>query len=360
MPHSPDLLDAALAAAVPPARDGHHQPTDAVPSVSLAIRVDGVSVYAGAAGWARLGPDPVAATPNTVYDLASVTKSLAGATVAAAQVDRGQLDLDAPVREVLPDVDRRITAWHLLSHSAGYPAWSPLYEAAPKPWGTPSARRAVLDAARLTPLVAPPGEGHVYSDLGYLVLLELLEAIGGAPLDAQLHRALAPAGLADALTWGHPAAAATERCPTRGRLIQGEVHDLNAASMGGVSTHAGLFGTAHAVAEVADSLRAAAAGERDDLPGRALRLLWTRRGAGSHRGGWDGVSAGYTSTGAHFPPDAVGHLGYTGTSVWVAPSRRTTVALLTNRVHPDDGHKAAIRALRPHLHDAVARWLRWA
>ena len=147
----------------------------------------------------------------------------------------------------------------------------------------------------------------------------------------------------------------------RGFVVEGTVHDLNAAALGGVSTHAGLFAPARAVAALAERLMLAAMGDLRGrgLPGRALRAQWEVRGPGSHRGGWDTPSRnGYTSTGRFFPDDALGHLGYTGTSVWVVPSRRVTVAFLTNRIHPKDD-LAGIRAARPLVHDAVARELGW-
>ncbi len=325
-----------------------------IPSVSVCVWVDGVERFHRTAGVARR-PDR-AARPDEPYDLASVTKVLATVPVVAELLDRGALDLDAPVAEILPDVDPRITARHLLSHASGLPAWAPLYETCGR-WGTAACRRAILDAARATAPVHPPGTVHVYSDLGYLVLCDLVETVGGARLDRLLQPILDRLGERD-LRWGWPGAAATRDDPLRGGVVEGAVDDMNCYAMGGVSTHAGLFGTARAVARTADALRQAMAGERDDLPASALRAMAGWRGPGSHRLGFDGISAGYTSTGGRFPPDTVGHLGYTGTSVWIVPSRRAAVAVLTNRIHPVDD-LAAIRAARPALHDAVAADLGW-
>lgn len=324
--------------------------------MQVSVWRDGVPLAEHTVGRARIAP-PETATDRTPYDLASVTKPFAGGLVAAALLADGRLDLDAPVRETLPEIDPRVTARHLLDHSSGLPAWAPLYDAVERAqWGTPAARQAILAAARRTPLVAAPGTTSIYSDLGFLVLCALLEAKGGARIDALLsERVLAPAGVD--LRWGWPGAAATEDCPVRGDVVQGEVHDLNAFAMGGVSTHAGLFGTAHEVARLGAKLLAAVGGG-GSLPD--CRVLWDWRGPGSHRLGWDGVSAGgYTSTGASWPSDGVGHLGYTGTSVWLAPARGVAVAVCTNRVHPFD-EKAAIRAARPRIHDAVAADLGWS
>ncbi|MCA9492607.1 MAG: beta-lactamase family protein [Myxococcales bacterium] len=321
-----------------------------IPSASICVRVRGRTELSHAAGHARL--DPVReAVPGQVYDLASVTKPLAGATVAAAWLARG-LGLQDPVHRHLPDVDPRITVAMLLTHSSGYPPWAPLYERIDRArWGTPEGRAEILALARATPLAHVPGETHAYSDLGFLVLLSLLEALGG-PLDSQL----APLLVAP-MSWGTApgVAAATEDCPVRGRVIEGEVHDLNAFAMGGVSTHAGLFASSESVALQAEALLDASRGLRDDVPDPSP--LWACRGPGSHRGGWDGVTLGaYTSTGSSWPVDGVGHLGYTGTSVWIAPRERVVVALSTNRVHPVDD-KAPIRAARPRVHDVVARVL---
>ncbi|MCB9688537.1 MAG: beta-lactamase family protein [Alphaproteobacteria bacterium] len=321
-----------------------------IPSASICVRVRGRTELLHTAGLARIEPRREATT-GQVYDLASVTKPLAGATVAAAWLARG-LRLDERVDRYVPGVDPRITVAMLLTHASGYPPWAPLYERIDRArWGTPEGRAEILELAQRTPLAHVPGEAHAYSDLGFLVLLSLLEALGG-PLEAQL----APLLVAP-MSWGTPAgvAAATEDCPVRGRVIDGEVHDLNAFAMGGVSTHAGLFASSEAVALQAEALLAASRGERDDVPDPSP--LWACRGPGSHRGGWDGVTVGaYTSTGSSWPVDGVGHLGYTGTSVWIAPREQVVVALSTNRVHPVDD-KAPIRAARPRIHDAVARTL---
>lgn len=330
-----------------------------VPSASLTVRVDGREVFHHTAGVARYAPERRAAEDQP-YDLASVTKALVGSVVAAWAIERRHVGIDGQVARHLPDVDPRVTVRHLLLHASGYPAWRPLYETVHDAWGVESTRAAVLRAARATPLEAAPGERHIYSDLGFLVLLEVLEAVTGRPIDVLFSRLLDKAGIRD-LHWGWPGAAATEDCPVRGGVVEGTVHDLNCAALGGRSTHAGLFGPARAVAAYADRLLHATldpAAHRA-LPGRTLARLWRLRGPGSHRGGWDSVTPGASSTGRFFPPDSVGHLGYTGTSVWIAPSRRTVVVLLTNRVHPNDD-KGPIREIRPRVHDAVARALGWA
>ncbi|MFT4625031.1 MAG: CubicO group peptidase (beta-lactamase class C family) [Myxococcota bacterium] len=330
-----------------------------VPSASLCVLVDGRVEALATTGAARLSPYRQAAEEQP-YDLASVTKALVGSSITASLLADGLLDLDAPAARWVPTVDPRVRVGHLLTHCSGLPPWRPLFEHTGAAWGTAEARAQVIARACATPVATAPGDRHAYSDLGFIALLAVLEAAGEARLDQLFaERILRPAAQHD-LSWGWPEAAATELCPVRDRVVVGTVHDLNCAAMGGISTHAGLFGTALSTARLADAFRVAvAAPEYSDLPGTALRTLWCARGPGSHCGGWDRVTrGGYTSTGEFFPDDSVGHLGYTGTSVWVVPSRRTTVALLSNRVHPSDD-KAGIRALRPAIHDAVAQHLGW-
>lgn len=328
-----------------------------IPSLSICVRVGGAEVLHHTVGNARTVPRRVAGE-DQAYDLASVTKALAGTTVTASLVEEGRYGLETPVARWFPEVDGRVLVRHLLTHSSGWPPWRPFYADVRGAWGTASAKDQVLRAIRAVPIEAEPGTRHAYSDLGFMTLMAIAEAETGLPFDRLFaERVLGPSGVRD-LRWGWPTAAATELCPVREILIEGTVHDLNCASLGGVSAHAGLFGTARAVASLADAIRRSVAGEDLGLPGRTLAAFWATEGPGSHRGGWDSPSQGYTSTGRFFPPDARGHLGYTGTSVWIVPSRGTVVALLTNRVHPVDD-KEPIRAARPRIHDAVATALGW-
>ena len=272
--------------------------------------------------------------------------------MAVSLVEEGRLDLDAPVSEQLPDVDRKITARHLLSHSSGLPAWLPLYERFDvSSWGRDEVRAEMLRVARMTPLQATPGERHIYSDLGFLTFLSLCEELTSTSW-AELvgARVLGPRS-AD-LRWGWPGAAATQACSVRGEVTEGVVDDLNCAALGGVSSHAGLFGSARVVAALVDRF-----GESIGSGG-VWRQFAEYQGPGAHRLGFDSISPGYSSTGHHFPADTVGHLGFTGTSAWTSPSRRTTVVLLTNRLHPSDVRED-IREARPVVHDAVAELLGW-
>ncbi|RME20642.1 MAG: esterase, partial [Deltaproteobacteria bacterium] len=211
---------------------------------------------------------------------------------------------------------------------------------------------------------AAPGAVHCYSDLGILLLGAALEVVGGDRLDrlwdARVRR---PTGVD--LRFGWPDAAATEDCPVRRRVIVGEVHDLNAAVMGGIAPHAGLFGSAgEAAACAAWQLRAWQGRGDEGLDPELVRTAWGWTAAGSHHLGWDGVSQPGSTAGPSWPPDGVGHLGFTGTSLWVAPRQDVIVCLCTNRVHPTiEGGASpgqpvgprtrAFRALRPAVHRAI-------
>lgn len=321
---------------------------------AVAVRAAGRVVATAGAGTRWRGGPPVHA--ETPFDLASVTKALVGAPCAAAAVARGEIDPDAP----LPTLgDAPPTLRDLLAHAGGYAPWRPLYREVDRAtWGSPAARAAIVAAAAATPREHAAGTRYAYSDLGYLAALGAIEAAAGARIDALWEARIRGPIDAQGLGWGLPDAAATEDCPVRGRVIVGEVHDLNAFAMGGRSSHAGLFGDALSVAAYAERLlEAFVAPEASPLPGHALRDLRSRAGPGSHRGGFDHPTPG-GSTGDAWPADALGHLGYTGTSVWMSPSRETVAVLLTNRVHPDDD-KRWIRDLRRSVHDAVAADLGW-
>ena len=318
--------------------------------LDLCVLQDGQVLHQRRAGQARRVPAPRPLGPDTRFDLASLTKPLVGAAVCCALIDAGVIWFGLPIRDVLDDAPDGVTVAHLLSHSAGYPAWLPLYEGR-RSWGSPETRAALLSEATTTALLAPPGAVHAYSDVGFLVLCRLLEAVGGDRIDRLWQRRIATVAGWTGLGWGAADAAATEACPVRGRVIEGEVHDLNAAALGGASTHAGLFGTALAVARAGWDFLRGARGE-GALASEALHHAWSHRGAGSHRLGWDGVSAGGSSSGTRWDPRGVGHLGFTGTSLWLAPSRGVVVVLLTNRVHPSVTD-IRIRALRPAVHDAI-------
>ncbi len=301
---------------------------------------------------------------ETVYDLASVTKLLSTTMLAARAVAEGRVRLDETPWPAWPDV----TPAHALAHTAGVPAWLPLYEAAiqAKVVGLADGARCVVAGALAAPVEAAPGTRTLYSDLGMIALGALLEERFGRPLDAVFDETaqtlFGPTGLRFVRIAGvgyHPAiprVAPTARCPWRGRVVVGQVHDDNCFSMGGVSGHAGLFGALDDVTQAARGLLGALQGGGGAL-GAALR---TFAAAPGERGlGFDRATPG-GSTGDALSPLTVGHLGFTGTSSWIDPAaaggRGAVFVLLTNYVHKGVD-RAAMRDLRRAFHAAAADWV---
>lgn len=343
------------------------------PGASLLVGHRGEVALSLVVGEAQRDEEVRPLAPGTRFDLASVTKAIGTATVAMLAVADGRAALEEPLGErlELPPALARQPAWHLLAHASGLPPWAPLYgapaEAAPGP--SPRARRArarawIRRAAAETPLLGAPGRGSIYSDLGFLVLEWWLETVFGERIDRVLaRRVLAPLGLAETgyvdldrpRTEPPEGFAATERCPYRGRVVVGEVHDLNAWAMGGVAGQAGIFSTARDLHRLLGALHRAFAGGEGPVPGAVVRRFWQPAPVpgSTFRLGWDGPSpAGYSAAGSRMPREAVGHLGFTGCSVWLAPAEALWVILLTNRVHPSV-RNTRIRELRPALHDLV-------
>ena len=332
----------------------------ATPGAQLAVSRAGADPLVVAVGTLDGAADrPV--TADTVYDLATLTKPLT-ALAAVRLAEAGVLALDEPLGALWPQrfaepiAALRLDA--LLSHRAGLPGWVAAYRSvALAECGSSAARARLLDLVAAVPLAS--AGAALYSDLGYILAGEAMARRAGAAVDAVVRQeVIAPLGL-DALhgrgvgeRWRDAIVAPTERCPWRGRVVQGEVHDENAYALGGAAGHAGLFGTATAIAALGRACLTALRGESVWLSAGALDAMIAPRPGGTHRLGWDGVSAGASSSGRHFGPRAFGHLGFTGTSVWCEPDRDLVVALVTNRVHPSR-ESVGIRALRPRVHDAI-------
>ncbi len=297
---------------------------------------------------------------NTVWDLASLTKLLSTTLVVARAVEDGRVGLDD---EPWPARWPGVTVAHVLRHDAGLPAWRPLFEAARRAGvcGLPAGARAVIDAALAEAPEAAPGARTLYSDLGFIALGAWLEERLGDPLDllfARAAHAYGPTGLrfvrldVDGFHPALPNVAPTERCPWRRRALHGQVHDDNAFAMGGVAGHAGLFGSLLDVEAAARFfLRALTA------PGEATLASFAaapgERGLGFDRATPTGTTGGALSA------RAVGHLGFTGTSLFVDPEPPgAAYVLLTNRVHESRAHKERILQVRRELHRAAAAWVR--
>jgi len=305
----------------------------------------------------RLSFDPGAPVTrdDTYFDLASLTKVLATTPLIARMTERGRISLDDPVSTHLPRWQDRhgsapVTIRDLLSHSSGLPAHRPLFRDYA---GRVEFEQAICD----TPLEYEPRSRSTYSDLGFMLLGFILEDV--APLPAQLDTLMQQMGSIQDLQFNPPRGWLRNLAPTRhdewrGRLLVGEVDDDNAWALGGAAAHAGLFGTSEAVGACARHLLQLLDGRQGAFRKDTLLAFITRRPdiPGSSRAlGWDTMLP-TSSCGTRMSPRAFGHVGFTGTSLWIDPDRAIYVVLLTNRVHPTPDNNL-ISQVRPAFHDAV-------
>ncbi len=305
---------------------------------------------------------------RTMYDVASLTKVIVTTTLAEKLVEgdfASPLQLDAPIERYLPEWAsgpqpewrHRVTVRHLLTHTSGLPPFKEY-------WRTSTSKEDTLKMIFAEPLEYEPGTKMVYSDLGVILLGEIIERLTGKTLDELANEYIfTPLGMNDSMykppkkLW--PSIAPTEfDARFRNRLIQGEVHDENAYAMGGVSGHAGVFSTAPDLAAFCQMLLNGGVYHHQRILKRATIAQFTapQELAKSERTlGWVVPTEG-SSSGHYFSGHSFGHTGFTGTSIWIDPDRQVFVVLLTNRVNPTrENHKIA--EVRPALHDAVMQAL---
>jgi len=330
------------------------------PGAAVAITLRGRLIALRGLGRFTYAPDSTAVTADSIWDLASVTKVVATTALCMVLYENGDFEPETSVAEILPEFAhgdsrrKKITLRMLLAHSSGLPAYVKLFE-------TAATRDELLRQTLATPLVADPGAHAEYSDIGFILLGLAIERMMRQPLDVLCReRIFAPLGLAT-MTYQPPAAWKIRIPPTvedlsvRHRIIQGEVHDENASVMGGVSGHAGCFSTAADVARFAECMLRGGA----PLVKPETVEIFTRREelppGTSHALGWDTPSQP-SQSGRYFSARSFGHLGYTGTSLWIDPERQLSVTLLTNRTWPDRASQE-IKQVRPAFHDAVGEGL---
>jgi beta-N-acetylhexosaminidase len=303
----------------------------AAPGAVIAVSSHGHRYYYGTG---RLGQDdPTRPDSLTLYDMASVTKVIVMTTLAIDAVREGKLELDAPIQRYVPAFagphKDSVTVRHLLTHSAGLPAWRPLYQLT-------DSRAAAMALADTTPLDTLPALRMVYSDLGIIVMTQALEGLYGKRLDSLFaERVASPFGmtrsgfLPSGPTRGRIAPTELDTA-WRKRMLVGEVHDENAWRLDGVSGHAGLF------SDAVDLLQFGEVFLRTWKVDSTVQEFARRQGVvpGSSRAlGWD--TAVPTGTSGHlFDSTSVGHTGFTGPSIWMDPTRELVVVVLANRVHP--------------------------
>jgi beta-N-acetylhexosaminidase len=314
------------------------------------------------AKWAKVNAD-------TMYDMASVTKVVVTTTAAEMLWQQGRLNLDAPVSRYLPEfLDAAksdpnptwragVTVRNLMLHDAGLPDTVQFFKDA-KGYDT------IVDRAMATPLAYQPGTKVVYSDLSMILLGEIIHRLTGQTLDVFANQNIfGPLGMTHSM-FNPPRALRANIAPTeddttyRHRLVWGEVHDENAWAMGGVAGHAGLFSTAGDMSIFAQTMLNGGIYAHKRLLNRSTIAMFTQRdqiGDSARALGWDVVEPN-GSTGKYFSQQAYGHLGFTGTSIWIDPTKDLFVVLLTNRVNPTRANEK-IREVRPALHDAICEAL---
>ena len=338
------------------------------PGAVLLFSREGVILHHGAYGVGNLFTDrPM--TLETVFDLASLTKPLATALAVMILQQQGRLGLEQNLGELLPACSQGpkagITVMQLLVHAAGLADYKPYYkEIGRQPPKT--GKQGLRDLLAAEPLLYLPGTRVLYSDLGFMILEWLVEQAAGKRLDRFVSEMIyTPLGLRNLffVDLNAPAKpdvvfAATEQCPWRERLLEGQVHDENAYAAGGIQGHAGLFGTAADVHALLGALVDAYGGKGPQgiFETQRVRLYFKRSADRDRTPGFDTPSAHHSSAGRWFSANSVGHLGFTGTSFWMDLDRRIIVILLTNRIHPTRDNQK-IKAFRPQLHDAVMKFL---
>jgi CubicO group peptidase (beta-lactamase class C family) len=341
-----------------------------VPGAVLLVRGPEGVILCEAYGLRQRVPTELPMTRETLFDLASLTKPVCASLLTMILVQRGSLDLDqrletwfSPVKD---PAKRLITVRQLLSNRSGLPGWRPFYQEYPE--DRKSIPMEVLSQRVLEePLEVPPGREEIYSDLGFLLLGSILERASGRPLDNLFHEEIArPLGLSRigyrrvdgdsrATAGEEESIAATEDCPWRRRVLVGEVHDENCYLAAGVGGHAGLFSTAADLDRIVSEIFMGLQNRSGLFAAGPLKTFFKRQdtpSGGTWALGWDCPSEKGSTSGHHYSKNSVGHNGFTGTSLWMDCDRSVSVVFLTNRVHPSR-ENAAIRALRPQVHDAV-------
>lgn len=344
------------------------------PGAVLLVRLRNTIVYHKAVGLVSSLPASPGARLTTIYDLASLTKPLGTVSALVCLVQDGLISLNQTVgsilRPLVNDPIGDVTIRDLLCHRSGLPAWRPYY----KHFGVQpgnftqshsreKARNFILDQIRCEPLEHPPRSKTLYSDLGFMLLGFVIEEKTYQSLAQYCQERIFDPLLANPLFFGtnkgdvsyegKPSfdVAPTEQDPWRGRLLQGEVHDENAYVLGGIAGHSGLFGTAEAVAVLSGAWLGGYRRTHAFFDQELVKEFVTRQNESSWALGWDTPSQP-SSSGNHFSSVTFGHLGFTGTSVWIDPICDLEVILLSNRVHPTRGnHK--INTFRPMIHNVV-------
>jgi len=354
------------------------------PGAVLLIGKEDAIVYERAFGNRSLVPQKTPMLPDTIFDLASLTKPLATSLSLMLLVREKKLRLDDQVTRAIPMYGvfgKSLTTFrHLLNHSAGLPAWKPFFEEIVKSEragrinfvASRAGKHYVYEQIHRERPEAAPGTRSVYSDLGFIILGEVVEILSGNTFDHFCQERifkpldLRSTGFVDLtqirtrrLQPVEEMIAPTENCPWRKKILCGEVHDDNAYTMGGVAGHAGLFSSGRDIHALLARLSQCLQGKDNFLPQSLLREFLSRNDLVNDANfalGWDTPSAAKSSSGTLFSNRSVGHLGFTGCSIWWDLEKNCHVVLLTNRVHPSRKNEK-IKEFRPRLHDLIMKVL---
>jgi serine-type D-Ala-D-Ala carboxypeptidase len=354
--------------------------TRVFPGAVLLVNKEGQVVYHRAFGHRSLEPEVTPLSEDTIFDLSSLTKPLATATAFFHLVRERKLLIDDRVTRLFHNFGvhgkTHVTFRHLLAHCSGLPGWRPYYKEIIKVERggrvnflcSQGAKQHVFEMIHREKPESDPGRNVVYSDLGFILLGEAIEEISGLTLDRFCQeRIFKPLGLRSTsfidlslvrtrrLLPVTDMIAPTERCEWRKKILCGEVHDDNAYAMGGLAGHSGLFSSAADVNVLLSKLRDAYFGKGSFLPEAIVREAFTRDKtvAQSPRTlGWDTPAPAGSAAGTRFSKHTVGHLGFTGTSMWLDLDKVAHVVLLSNRVHPSRNNDK-IKDFRPVIHDLV-------
>jgi serine-type D-Ala-D-Ala carboxypeptidase len=350
-------------------------------AVILVGREDEV-VYERAFGSRALGPGSGAMQASTIFDLASLTKPLATAMALMLLVSDKKVRLDDRLTRFSPTFGvfgkNAVTLRQLLNHSSGLPAWKPYHEEIVKGEkggkinfiASQAAKQYVFRQIHQEKPVYTAGSQTLYSDLGFMILGELVEAISGSALDRFCQEKIfKPLGLRSTsfvdltrlrthrIQPVEEMIAPTENCPWRKKILCGEVHDDNAYAMGGVAGHAGLFSSARDIHCVVARLGRCLRGKDTFLPQAVVQEFLSRDERvkdSTFALGWDTPAKDGSASGNYFSLRSVGHLGFTGTSIWWDLEKNCHVILLSNRIHPTRKNEK-IKEFRPHIHDIIMK-----
>ena len=332
---------------------------NAFPGAVVLVSKEGKIIYEKAFGHLTYDDSSAVVTTNTIYDIASLTKVIATTTAAMICYDRSSFDLDDPVSNYIPDFalngKENVTIKNLLLHNSGLPSFKPFYKKY-------SSSNEVINDIYSTSLQYQPGTKTIYSDLGIITLAKVIEKVTGKSLDDFSQEEIFKPLDMNSTMFNPPDSLKYKIAPTefddywRNKLVWGKVHDETAFMLNGVAGHAGLFSTASDISHLLLMLlNEGNYNSKRITKGKTIQLFTKRYSQQSTRAlGWDTKSNTGSSAGDLFDSTSFGHLGFTGTSVWIDPTRDLFVVFLTNRVYPSRENKKLYK-VRPALHNAIIK-----